>query len=49
MALRGHAGIAESDVALVMLVGGGFCALSALVFRRLSPAAGAAVYTGDNR
>ncbi|AMS18542.1 MFS transporter [Pseudomonas chlororaphis] len=49
MALRGHASIVESDVALVMLVGGGFCALSALVFRRLSPAAGAAVYTGDNR
>lgn len=49
MALRGHVGIAENDVALVMLIGGVFCALSAVVFRRLSPVAGAAVYTGGSQ
>ncbi|MDB6051170.1 MAG: hypothetical protein JWR17_3916 [Pseudomonas sp.] len=46
MALRGHTAIGETDVATVMIVGGLICALSAVVFRQLIPAAGSAVYVG---
>ena len=46
MSLRGHASLEQSDVALVMVFGGVTCALSGLVFRRLSSSAGSAVYAG---
>ena len=46
MSVRGHASLEQSDVALVMVFGGVMCALSGLVFRRLSPSAGSAVYAG---
>ena len=46
MSLRGHVSVGESDVALVIVMGGMVCALSGLIFRKLSPQAGAAVYAG---
>jgi EmrB/QacA subfamily drug resistance transporter len=49
MAVRGHAAVSENDVALVMVLGGLVCALSAMVFRRLIPSAGSAVYVGRGR
>lgn len=49
MSLRGHAAIAETDVALVMALAGTLCAVSALVYRRLSSDAGSAVYAARVR
>jgi len=49
MGLRGHATVAEGDVAIVIVLGGVVCGLSALVFRRLVPTAGAAVHGGSGR
>lgn len=49
MSLREHAAIAQSDVALVMSLAGALCILSALVYRRLSSTAGAAVYAARAR
>jgi len=49
MSARGHPTIAAADVALVMGLAGGLCAVSALVYRRLSPAAGSAVYASRTR
>jgi hypothetical protein len=44
MSMRGHASVGASDVAMVMALGGTLCALSGLVYRKLSPQAGANVY-----
>jgi predicted MFS family arabinose efflux permease len=49
MSARGHPTIAAADVALVMGLAGGLCAVSALVYRRLSPAAGSEVYASRTR
>jgi uncharacterized membrane protein YGL010W len=49
MSLRGHGTIAQSDVALVMTLAGVLCVASALVYRRLSPDAGSAVYAARSR
>lgn len=49
MSLRGHTAIAETDVALVMALAGTLCAVSALVYRRLSSDAGSAVYAARVR
>lgn len=46
MSVRGHTAVGETDVAGVMIVGGLVCAVSAVVFRRLTLAAGSAVYVG---
>lgn len=45
MSLRGHTAPVTSDVAWVMLLSGVACMASALVFRRLAPDAGNAVYS----
>jgi EmrB/QacA subfamily drug resistance transporter len=44
MSVRGHGAVAQSDVELVMSLAGALCVVSALVYRRLSPSAGAHVY-----
>lgn len=49
MAVRGHAVVSEGDVAVVMILGGLVCALSALVFRRLIPSAGSTICVGRER
>ncbi len=49
MSIRGHAAIAQSDVALVMGLAGALCIVSALVYRRLLPNAGATVYAAHAR
>ena len=46
MSLRGHADVTQSDIALVMGLGGAVFALSGLVFFKLSSKAGSAVYAG---
>jgi EmrB/QacA subfamily drug resistance transporter len=49
MSVRGHATVAEGDVALVMGLAGLLCAVSGLVYRKLSPQAGASVYAARSR
>lgn len=49
MSIRGHAAIAQSDVALVMGLAGALCIVSGLVYRRLLPNAGATVYAAHAR
>lgn len=44
MAVRGHATVEQSDIAWIMAGAGLLCALSGLVYRRLSPQAGSAIY-----
>jgi EmrB/QacA subfamily drug resistance transporter len=44
MAMRGHATVEQSDIAWIMVGAGLLCALSGLVYRRLSPQAGSAIY-----
>ncbi|WP_296268404.1 MFS transporter [Pseudomonas sp. UBA6562] len=43
MAVRGHAAVAQSDIAWVMGLAGGLCVASALVYRRLAGNAGSEV------
>jgi len=49
MSIRGHATVADDDVKLVMGLAGLPCAVSGLVYRKLSPQAGAAVYAARRR
>jgi len=44
MAMRGHATVEQSDIAWIMVGAGLLCGLSGLVYRRLSPQAGSAIY-----
>jgi EmrB/QacA subfamily drug resistance transporter len=49
MSIRGHATVAEDDVALVMGLAGLLCVASGLAYRKLSPDAGASVYAARSR